>query len=121
MTELERRALLGDQEAQKECTEKGIVLSCPFCGGAIEQAITSHVFKCKKCGCVFNFPLNMKCFDMTNFIKKINTRPAPPIGRCGECKHSTYDEKYSNRWCNLNLGSRIVGENDFCGYFEKGE
>lgn len=30
--ELIRRALLGDQEAQKECTEKGIVLPCPFCG-----------------------------------------------------------------------------------------
>ena len=34
MTELERRALLGDQEAQKECTEQGIVLPCPFCGEA---------------------------------------------------------------------------------------
>lgn len=32
MTDLERRALLGDKQAQKECTEKGIVLPCPFCG-----------------------------------------------------------------------------------------
>lgn len=31
MTELERLALLGDKQAQKECTEKGIVLPCPKC------------------------------------------------------------------------------------------
>ena len=30
--ELIRRALLGSREAQQECTEKGIVLPCPFCG-----------------------------------------------------------------------------------------
>lgn len=36
MTELERRALLGDQEAQRECTEKGIAIACPFCGGLSE-------------------------------------------------------------------------------------
>lgn len=31
--ELIRRALMGDKHAQAECTEKGIVLPCPFCGG----------------------------------------------------------------------------------------
>ena len=36
MTELERRALLGDKDAQEECTEMGIVLKCPFCGGPAE-------------------------------------------------------------------------------------
>lgn len=33
VTELERRALSGDTEAQRECTEKGILLPCSFCGG----------------------------------------------------------------------------------------
>lgn len=33
MTDLERRALMGDRQAQEECEEKGIVLQCPFCGG----------------------------------------------------------------------------------------
>ena len=33
MTEIERRALLGDKQAQEECTAKGIVLPCPCCGG----------------------------------------------------------------------------------------
>lgn len=31
MTDLERKALMGDKEAQRECTEKGIVLPCPVC------------------------------------------------------------------------------------------
>ena len=121
MTELERKALLGDSEAQRECIEQGIVLPCPFCGCRIEQAITDHVFKCKKCGCIFNFPINVECFATYNFIKKINTRTAPPIGECGECKHSSYDEEYGNRWCNLNLGSRIVRENDYCNNFKPKE
>lgn len=30
--ELIRRALLGDEQAQEDCTEKGIALPCPFCG-----------------------------------------------------------------------------------------
>ena len=32
LKELIHRALLGDEQAQQECTEKGIVLPCPFCG-----------------------------------------------------------------------------------------
>lgn len=36
MTTLERRALMGDRQAQEECTEKGIMLPCPFCGGLSE-------------------------------------------------------------------------------------
>lgn len=31
MTDLERRALMGNKKAQEECTEKGIVLPCPVC------------------------------------------------------------------------------------------
>ena len=37
MTDLERRALLGDRQAQEECTEKGIMLPCPFCGALKEN------------------------------------------------------------------------------------
>ena len=54
MTDLERHALLGDKEAQKECTEKGIVLPCPFCGGKnIEMgafSISPDCFIACKCG-----------------------------------------------------------------------
>ena len=31
MTDLVRRALMGDREAQEECTRQGIVLPCPIC------------------------------------------------------------------------------------------
>lgn len=34
MDSLVRKALLGDKKSQEECTEKGIVLPCPFCGNA---------------------------------------------------------------------------------------
>ena len=33
MTDLERRALLGDRQAQEECTRNEIVLPCPHCRG----------------------------------------------------------------------------------------
>ena len=42
MTDLERRALLGDKQAQEECTEKGIVLPCPFCGGKSSARYTGN-------------------------------------------------------------------------------
>lgn len=49
MTELERRALLGDRQAQEECTRLEIVLPCPFCGGNSEiheaQAIAEYAKK----------------------------------------------------------------------------
>lgn len=37
MNDLERRALLGDKQAQEECTRRGILLPCPFCGGEAEM------------------------------------------------------------------------------------
>lgn len=37
MTELERKALMGDEQAQEECTRQGIVLPCPFCGSEWTQ------------------------------------------------------------------------------------
>ena len=82
MTELERRALMGDQEAQQECTEKEIVLGCPFCLGKIEQLITGCAFKCHGCGCVFRFRVSESDCKTSNVIQEWNTRPAPPIGRC---------------------------------------
>lgn len=44
MKELERRALMGDKEAQKLCTEQGIVLPCPFCGGHGKVSFKDHLF-----------------------------------------------------------------------------
>ena len=80
MTELERRALLGDKQAQQECTEKGIVLMCPFCG---KESIFDG-----ETGMVYH-PYQTECIIAGIYYTATewNTRPAPPIGRCGECAH----------------------------------
>lgn len=56
MTDLERRALLGDRQAQEECTRKGIVLPCPFCGGEAEAIEEDGFYTvvCKDRYCISN-------------------------------------------------------------------
>lgn len=44
MTDLERRALMGDKKAQEECTEKEIVLPCPHCSGNGKVSFKDHRF-----------------------------------------------------------------------------
>ena len=83
--ELIRKALLGDKQAQEECTEKGIVLPCPICGGEIKikQCDWDMFYPyCNGCKFTFNFLFDSK----KDAIEVVNDRPAPPIGRCGECK-----------------------------------
>lgn len=81
MTDLERRALLGDRQAQEECTRRGIALPCPICGKKEVLALHSNgkIYHNYTIECVFNGRFVK--------LKDWNTRPAPPIGRCGECKH----------------------------------
>lgn len=83
--ELIRRALLGDQEAQEECTRRGIVLPCAFCGS--ENIVISNwgLWRvwCQEC-----LGKSDDQLSQADAIKKWNTRPAPPIGKCGECKYS---------------------------------
>lgn len=82
--ELIRCALLGDQEAQAQCTEKGIALPCPCCGIQMERVSNGFAHPNTKC------ILNLKYFKFTDteLMSLWNTRPAPPIGKCGECKYS---------------------------------
>ena len=101
--ELIRRALLGDQKAQEECTEKGIVLPCPFCGNEY-PAITSVQgygieIKCQHCNITFSRVsysygrAKELCRSVT--LGAWNARSAPPVGRCGECE--TKKESYCKR------------------------
>lgn len=120
MTDLERRALMGDRQAQEECTEKGIMLPCPFCGGLSEiheaEAIPEYathkkdipksarflrqviypsgqkyyeyrrktfIPRCLETSCVGRIARQYKTIEKA--MGAWNTRPAPPIGRCGEC------------------------------------
>lgn len=120
-TELERLALLGDRQAQQQCTEKGIVLPCPFCGGKAEiLSNTSFIhgtffsIRCKKLCVVTCEMLSKDCA-----LLRWNTRPAPPIGRCGGCKHRTPYETNKDRVCKR-LGI-FIDRDFYCKYFEPKE
>lgn len=122
--ELIRRALLGDQQAQKECTEKRIVLPCWRCGGESEiqelhtggkpiYAVTCKKTYCGAYGCA--------CSTQQKAIEYWNTRPAPPIGRCGECKWYECGEEWYP-YCNHPDGlANSVRATDFCCCFEPKE
>lgn len=107
--ELIRCALMGDKQAQEECTEKGIVLPCPFCGN--ENNIISNwgMFRvwCPHCKAKSEDTLTTR-----DALKSWNSRPAPPIGRCGECKNWNGGDCYRQE---------LTKSDDFCSYFEPRE
>lgn len=109
MDSLVRKALLGDREAQRECTEKGIVLPCPLCGN--ENNIISNwgMFRvwCPHCKAKSEDTLTTR-----DALKSWNTRPAPPIGRCGECRNWNEGDCYRQE---------LTKSTDYCSYFEPRE
>lgn len=127
MTELERRALLGDQEAQKECTEQGIVLPCPLCGkqpGPIRHVSNNPILKPYAVCCGGE---NCRSYVMGDTpeeaIQNWNARPAPPIGRCGTCKW--FAENNNGEWYGCKLFNAILAvpedapqSDDYCSYYE---
>lgn len=123
MTDLERRALLGDAEAQRECTEKGIVLICPCCKNESELLVEEGAFdgeaprqlyyiRCKSC-----FLQSGLYTSKIAALNKWNTRPTPPIGRCKECKYRSNDDPTV---CNNPVTGLfdMLTPDDFCSYFE---
>lgn len=111
--ELIRRALLGDKQAQEECTAKGIALPCPFCGN--ENNIISNwgMFRvwCPHCKAKSEDTLTTR-----DALKSWNARPAPPIGRCGEC--AAYGIFKDNQCANT---GDYRTRRDFCSDFERRE
>lgn len=109
--ELIRCALMGDKQAQEECTAKGIVLPCPFCGN--ENNIISNwgMFRvwCPHCKAKSEDTLTTR-----DALKSWNTRPAPPIGRCGEC--AAYGIFKDNQCANTGY---YRTRRDFCSDFER--
>ena len=117
--ELIRRALLGDKQAQEECTAKGIALPCPFCGGkaTMQQDITgreSYHVACSNvkdmCNLIAGLPMWSESEE--DALKSWNARPAPPIGRCGECKNWSEGDCYRQE---------LTKADDYCSYFEPRE
>ena len=116
LKELIRRALLGDQEAQKECTEKGILIPCPWCKGEMQicHGDTYGYYKTKCIRCGAESPEKPSEWEA---ISRNNTRPAPSIGKCGECKFYT-----AMSHCQIHsLGPDQYEPDDFCSYFEPRE
>ena len=114
MTDLERRALLGDREAQKECTEKGIVLPCPFCGSEakIINLVGVHFVYCEECSASKRLSNSER-----RAVESWNTRAAPPVGRCGTCSR----QKIRGREHFCYVHGILRDMNDFCSYYEPRE
>lgn len=120
MTDLERRALLGDKQAQEECTRQEILLSCPFCGGAamIEYDVIMPFEYSVFCGDCGVMPSTSE--DKQVAVLAWNTRPAPPIGRCKDCKHAGEFGEWSFAICKKKSEHHnfTVKRDDSCNYFE---
>lgn len=134
--ELIRKALLGDKQAQEECTAKGIVLPCPCCG---QEPYTETFFDRKGwyavVGCadcpiaIVTITCDSEEKAQQKALKDWNARPAPPIGKCGECKHFT--SFFSELgYCKILSQEKDLGgdryhvemlKTDYCSYFEPRE
>lgn len=140
MTELERRALMGDKQAQHECTQKGIILPCLKCYGKVEISSIKHNgnrmemgFKCKRCGLevVYGQYLLKSEMDVTPIenpspLAQWNDRHAPPIGKCGECESYNHEngccEFLSEVPDQYSCGHYVrMYHDDFCNYFVQKE
>lgn len=144
MTDLERRAMLGDRQAQEECTRQGIVLPCPWCKGTAKIIVCDdegnhhpddyendpwsgigyflYHSESENPDCPIAHDDYTQCgryiYDSReDAIDAWNTRPAPPIGRCGECKHRS---KHDPTVCNHPVTGlfNVLTPDDFCSYFE---
>lgn len=136
MTDLERRALLGDREAQEECMRQGIVLPCPCCGGKskLKKGFPSRqiphcrqaVVQCKECGVrtITHKQLPMERWqDVDKYaLEQWNTRAAPPIGRCGTCVHNLPRvDDFGNPYILCGWYGIDMAEDGFCSDYEPKE
>ena len=130
--ELIRRALLGSREAQQACTDKGIVLPCPCCKG---EAYTETFFErkgwrtvvgCSECPVSLStITYDTEEISQKKALKDWNTRPAPPVGRCENCKFYTvlgHCKVHSQEPDQHGSGAYVeMLPDDFCSYFEPKE
>lgn len=114
--ELIRRALLGSRDAQQECTEKRIVLPCPFCGNKNIRISNWGMWRCWCPECLGKSEDSLRERDA---IKHWNTRPAPRVGRCKDCLWYLPKSKR----CKYSLGGLWgeVNELSFCSCFKPKE
>ena len=141
MNDIVRRALLGDKNAAKECTDKGISLPCPWCGKSVAALTNMAEAVCEdekdpNYKMFSEYPIY--CCDMSkggcgNYMCNCgyseywalwswNTRPAPPIGRCKDCAYYPLarEEVGGFVYCPQSE-MQIENEDSFCSSFEPRE
>ena len=127
MTDLVRRALVGDRVAQEECTRQGIALPCPFCGGILTlhgtRGLENQVV-CAACNASTGWRIGEQAA-----LTAWNTRRAMAIVRCGRwndinpavlnpgiawvcrCSLCGCPQDHKHNYC-PNCGARMEGRND---------
>ena len=141
MEDIERRALMGDRKAQKECTRMGITLPCPKCLGPVKVAIVKAdrgciemEYKCKKCKLTARytqpFIMDESAASDLSALSQWNRMSAPPLGRCVDCanwdkEHRAGRESLGNYVCVCHEWSdeedghfRYTPPDGFCNNFE---
>ncbi len=131
--ELIRCALMGDRKSQEECTARGIMLPCPCCCASVDVVcVPAHEHK------ILDLPAYqggcfIECTGCTyaisgenkkEVLKAHNTLPAPPVGRCGECKcwrRNGSDWGSCSKWYTEDKVQAFMLEDDFCSNFKPRE
>ena len=131
-TELERKALLGDKEAQSECSDKLVILPCPKCFGDVsaEQVVAGQgewkaTFRCHECGLEVTEEQDYIFFEGKpiptgkNPLEKWNDRGLAPIGLCMDCIHLRPEltERWFTEICSLT--GKPMGKDEFCSRFKR--
>ena len=115
-----RRAILGDRQAQEECTRLEIELPCPCCGGnaGVSFDISAPEETPYVCGC-FDCEMEVRGKTAKEVLETWNHRPAPPIGRCKDCIHYFQSEClkiYDDGACS-EYARQKRNPDDYCSYF----
>lgn len=123
--ELIRKALLGDKKAQDECTDKGIMLPCPFCGNEAQLVFEKGLYAvvCKDGTCIAS-DIRPEYGELICALTDWNIRPVPPIGRCEDCKYwqrNSFDWGSCSEWYTEDNEQAFMLESDFCSSFEPRE
>lgn len=144
MDDLVRRAMMGDQQAQVECTRRGITLPCPKCFGPVKVAIIKYdrsgvemEYKCQRCKLSVRYTQPFIMDDSASAdlsaLSQWNRMSAPPIGRCKDCanwdkEHRAGRESLGNyvcvchEWSDEEYGHmRYTPFDGFCNNFEPKE
>lgn len=124
--ELIRLALLGNKQAQEKLANKFIPIPCAFCqsdGSNIKVQYDKGVAwtECQVCGaCGPIVEADDEYTGEKAAIYAHNTRPAPPVGRCGECALWKEEKECPGSFCCTITGMERES-NDFCSEFEPRE